>query len=177
MFRLKARRPIAVAMSVLALSACGNGTPTPEPQNKPQDKQSQIQPAENKMVVLPQNMRMGSAVIHPPRAKDGFGTMETQTVGTFNGLVTLLKKQNLTLGNVMRVRAVLAPDANGSVDYDAYMNGFNKFFGTEKQPNSPINVITAARSLPVSGQQLLIEADIAVPQKTEPSSPEQKEDK
>jgi len=103
--------------------------------------------------------------------------METQTVGTFNGLVTLLKKQNLTLGNVMRVRAVLAPDANGSVDYDAYMNGFNKFFGTEKQPNNPINVITAARSLPVSGQQLLIEADIAVPQKTEPSSPEQKEDK
>lgn len=173
MFRLKARRPIAVAISVLFLSACSNGTTTPEPQNT----QSQIQPAENKMVVLPQNMRLGSAVIHPPRAKDGFGDMTTQTVGAFNGLHALLKKQNLNLGNVMRVRAVLAPDANGVVDYDGYMDGFKKFFGTEKLPSEPINVMSAASSLPVTGQQLLIEADIAVPQKSEPTLPEQKEEK
>jgi enamine deaminase RidA (YjgF/YER057c/UK114 family) len=169
MFRLRARRPIAVAISVLFLSACSNATTTPELEN--------IQPAENKMVVLPQNMRLGSAVIHPPRAKDGFGDMETQTVGAFNGLHTLLKKQNLNLGNVMRVRAVLAPDANGFVDYDGYMAGFSKFFGTQKLPNEPINVMSAAATLPVTGQQLLIEADIAVPQKSEPTSPEQKEEK
>ena len=173
MFRLIARRPTAVAISVFLISACSNGTTTPEPQNT----QSQIQPAENKMVVLPQNMRMGLAVIHPPRAKDGFGDMETQTVGTFNGLHTLLKKQNLNLGNVMRVRAVLAPNANGVVDYDGYMEGFKKFFGTEKLPTEPINVMSAAASLPVIGQQLLIEADIAVPQKPEPIEPEQKEEK
>lgn len=172
MLRLRARRPIALAISVLFLSACNNSSSAPTPQNN----QSQIQPAENKMVVLPQNMRMGSAVIHPPRAKDGFGNMETQTVGAFNGLHALLKKQNLNLGNVMRVRAVLAPDANGTVNYDGYMAGFNKFFGTEALPNEPINVISAAASLPVSGQQLLIEADIAVPKKSEPTSPEQKEE-
>lgn len=172
MFRLRARRPIAAAISVLLLSACSNGTPT----NTPQKTQSQIKPAENKMVVLPPNMRLGSAVIHPPRAKDGFGDMGTQTVGAFNGLHALLKKQDLTLGNVMRVRAVLAPDANGVVDYDGYMDGFGKFFGTDKLPSEPINVISAANSLPVSGQQLLIEADIAVPQKVEPAPVTEKEE-
>ena len=170
MFGVKARRPIAAAISVLLLSACGNGTTTPEPQTT----QSQIQPAENKMVVLPHNMRMGLAVIHPPRAKDGFGDMTTQTVGAFNGLHTLLKKQDLNLGNVMRVRAVLAPDANGVVDYDGYMDGYGKFFGTETLPSEPINFITTSASLSVTGQQILIEADIAVPQKSEPNLPEQK---
>ena len=149
------------------LTACGGSAPSAPASS------SQIQPAENKMVVLPQNMTLASAVIHPPRAKDGFGDMNIQTVGAFNGLHNLLKKQNLTLGNVMRVRASLAPGANGQVDYDGYMDGYKKFFGTAQLPAEPINVITAVSGLPVAGQQIVIEADIAVPLTPKP---EQKAD-
>jgi enamine deaminase RidA (YjgF/YER057c/UK114 family) len=162
---------LVLAASAIVLTACGGKSETPAPQQP----QTQIQPAENKMVVLPEGMRLASAVIHPPRAKDGFGDMETQTVGAFNGLHNLLKKQNLNLGNVMRVRAVLAPNADGIVDFDGYNTGFKKFFGTEKLPSEPLNITTATQTLPVTGQLIVLEADIAVPPKPEPQPADTKE--
>jgi hypothetical protein len=177
MFRFNMNHLIAVAAGTILLTACGQQAETEKPAFDA--TQSHVQPAENKMVVLPANMTLASAVIHPPRAKDGFGDTETQTIGAFNGLHNLLKKQNLNLGNVMRVRAVVAADAEGVVDFDGYMSGYKKFFGTEKLPSEPINVITSTNSLPVTGQLIVLEADIAVP--TNPKSataqpvPEQKD--
>jgi len=154
---------MAAVASGLLLSACGNGkTETP---TAPKIDTSQIKPAQNTMNILPANMTMGAALINPPRAKDGFGALNVQTIGTYNGLYTLLQKNGLTLGNVMRVRVSLAPDASGKVDYDAYMAEYKKFFGTEKIPSEPIHVITGVRSLPTPGQLILIEADIAIPAK------------
>jgi len=157
--------------SATVLSACGGKTEAPAPKQP----ESQIQPAQNKMVVLPEGMRLASAVIHPPRAVDGFGNMETQTIGAFNGLHNLLQKQGLNLGNVMRVRAFLADDADGIVDFDGYVTGFDKFFGTEKLPAEPLSIITSTRALPVSGQLVVLEADIAVPPKPAPVVEEQKD--
>ena len=161
---------IAVISSGLSLSACSGKTDAPAPV---QSSASQILPAENKMVVLPANMTLGSAVIHPPRAKDGFGDMSQQTIGAFNGLHALLQKQGLSLGNVMHVRAVLVSGENGSADYDAYMSAYKKFFGTQKLPNEPLHSISAAHSLPVKGQLIFIEADIAIPAKPQTQKAEQ----
>ena len=152
----------AAMMTGFALTSCSGKTETPAPV---QSDTSQILPAENKMVVLPANMTLGSAVIHPPRAQDGFGDMSQQTIGAFNGLHTLLTKQGLSLGNVMRVRVTLVAGEDGSVDYDGYMSAYKKFYGTQKLPNEPLHSMSAARSLPVKGQLVLIEADIAVPVK------------
>ena len=96
--------------SMSVLSGCNDASNTPTPT-------STIKPAENKMVVLPANMTLAQAVIHPPRSKDGFGTMEQQTIGAYNGLYALLQKQGLTLGNVMSVRAVLASPTNGQAEW------------------------------------------------------------
>ena len=143
----------------VSMAGCNNQTPV-------KTDTSKIPPAENQMVILPENMHLGLAVIHPPRAKDGFGSTEVQTVGAFNGLQSLLKKQNMTLANVMRVRATLAPGADGRVDYDGFVTGFNKFYGTKMFPNKPAHSITAVRSFPVNGQNLILEVEIAVPNKT-----------
>lgn len=161
---------IAVGAAALLLSACAA-----DEVKKPSDNEittNQIQPAENKMVVLPANMTLASAVIHPPRAKDGFGDTKTQTIGTFNGLHNLLKKQNLNLGNVMRVRAILAPDRDGVVDYIGYDAAYHQFFGTEKFPSEPLNLIVSTNTHPVAGQLIVLEADIAVPIKPQPDTPE-----
>lgn len=156
-------RIFLTAMSALILAGCNNAPAAPDT--------SAIPPAENKMVVLPANMTLGSAIVHPPRAKDGFGDMQTQTVGALNGLHALLKKQNLTLANVMTVRTTLSAGASGQVDYDAYQAGFDKFFGTSKFPNVPNHNISAARSLPVAGQLVTIEATIAVPAQPAAANP------
>ena len=164
MIRNTSKYAIMTALaSALLLSACGNGkTETPA---APKVDTSQIKPSQNTMNILPADMTMGAALINPPRAKDGFGALNVQTIGSYNGLYTLLQKNGLTLGNVMRVRVSLAPDASGKVDYDAYMAEYKKFFGTKELPTEPIHVITAVRSLPAPGQLILIEADIAIPVK------------
>ncbi len=148
------------------LSACGNKT---ESMTNP----TTIQPAENKMVVLPANMTLAQAVIHPPRSQEGFGTLEQQTIGAFNGLHALLRKQGLTLGNVMSVRAVLAPNTEGIVDYDSYLGAYKKFFGTKKLPTTPLHSINAIQSFPVNGQLIMLEANIAMPAKSKPQKEEQ----
>lgn len=144
--------------SAVILSACGEQQKAPTVTNT-------VQAAENKMVVLPANMTLAQAVIHPPRATDGFGTLEQQTIGAFNGLHTLLQKQNMTLGNVMGIRAVLVPDAQGKLDYDTYMSAYKKFFGTKELPATPLHSVSATQSLPVTGQLIMLEANIAVPVK------------
>lgn len=168
----KIMSPIGIVLaSCLALYGCNQ-------QAGPVNDTSQIPPAENQMVILPENMHLGLAVIHPPRAKDGFGSTEVQTVGAFNGLQSLLKKQNMSLANVMRVRATLAPDTSGVVDFDGFMTGFKKFYGTKMFPNTPAHSIRAARSLPVKGQSLILEVEIAVPKKPQkPQTPKPEEDK
>ena len=147
---------LITATATATLSACGEKPKMPT-------NTSAMQPAENKMVVLPANMTLAQAVIHPPRSTDGFGTLEQQSIGAFNGLHTLLQKQGMTLGNVMGVRAVLVPDTNGNVDYDGYVGVFNKYFGTQKLPSIPLHSISAVGSFPVTGQLIMLEANIAMP--------------
>ncbi|MEE9273505.1 MAG: hypothetical protein V3U57_09610 [Robiginitomaculum sp.] len=157
MFRsaLKISATIIITSTFAACGAKDAAIPAPP--------DTSIEPAQNKMVVLPANMTMGLAVIYPPRAKDGFGDTKIQTIGALNGLTNLLKKRNLTLGNVMGLKVVLAANSSGMVDYDGYMESYKKFFGTKIMPGEPILFISAARSLPVQGQFVLIEAQIAIP--------------
>ncbi|PHR55564.1 MAG: hypothetical protein COA43_15360 [Robiginitomaculum sp.] len=151
----------------LSLSACEQQTVAPAPIG-----QSKIQSAENKMVVLPRNMALGSAVIHPPRSVNGFGSTEAQTIGALTGLHTLLQKQGLNLSHVMRLRVILVAGENAGVDYTGFNSGYKKFYGTQKLPNEPLNIISEAKSLPVQGQLVLIEVDIAVPVKDEKDTQE-----
>ncbi len=126
---------------------------------------SKIKPAENKMVILPKGFTNGLVLINPPRAKDGFGSLSTQTIGSYNGLYKLLKDNGMTLGNVMRVHVQLAPGADGKIDYDTYMAAYKKFFGTKQVPGEPVHAISGVRSLPTPGQLISLEAEIAVPLK------------
>lgn len=139
-------------------------------------QESSIQPAKNKMNILPSNFRLGTVLINPPRAKDGFGPLSTQTIGSYNGLYKLLKDNGLTLGNVMRIEVKLVADENGNLNYDEYMAEYKKFFGTKKVPVEPIHSIAEVKSLATPGQLILLEADIAVPIKQQISKEDNKKD-
>ncbi len=157
-------------LSTSLLSACTD--PIQNTSTKPTVDASKIKPAENKLYTLPGDYTLGMVLINPPRAKDGFGSLAVQTIGSYNGLYKLLKDNGLTLGNVMRVRVTLAPDADGKVDYDAYMAEYKKYFGTKQVPVEPIQVLSAVRSLSTPGQQILLEADVAIPRTSKLSKPQ-----
>lgn len=156
-------------LSAGGLGACNGQSQTPA--TKQTVDPSQIKPAENKLYTLPADYTLGMVLINPPRAKDGFGSLAVQTIGSYNGLYKLLKDNGLTLGNVMRVRVTLAPNADGKVDYDAYMAEYKKYFGTKQVPVEPIHVISAVRSLSTPGQMMLLEADVAIPRSSKLARP------
>ncbi len=155
---------------LLFVSILGVGMLSACQQQGTQIDNSKIQPAENKMNILPGNFTPAHVLINPPRAKDGFGNLSVQTIGSYNGLYKLLNDNGLTLGNVMRLRVSLAPDASGRIDYDSYMTEYKKYFGTKKVPVEPIHSIIGVRSLSTPGQLILLEADIAVPRKNNTAS-------
>jgi len=67
------------------------------------------------------------------------GNTETQTAGALGAIKGALKKQKLTMGDIVMMHAYLVGDpANGGkMDFDGFMAGYAGFFGTKTQPNMP----------------------------------------
>jgi enamine deaminase RidA (YjgF/YER057c/UK114 family) len=67
------------------------------------------------------------------------GNTETQTAGALGAIEDSLKKQKLSLGDIVMMHVYLVGDpANGGkMDFDGFMAGYAKFFGTKTQPNMP----------------------------------------
>ncbi|MBX2813593.1 MAG: RidA family protein [Myxococcales bacterium] len=78
-----------------------------------------------------------------PKAKEGtraaYGDTEAQTTSVLEALSKRLAPMGLSLSDVVMMRAYLVgdPEKGGKLDFDGFMRGYTKFFGTKEQPNLP----------------------------------------
>lgn len=87
-----------------------------------------------------------------------WGNMQTQTVSVLNAIDAQLSDLGLGMGDVVKMQAFLVAPESGPVDFDGFMAGYGKFFGTEAQPNLPVRsaVVVAALVHP----QWLVEIEV-----------------
>lgn len=75
----------------------------------------------------------------PAKQEDGtFGNTEAQTVSVLKGIEAQLKAKGLEMSDIVKMQAFLvATPETGKMDFDGFMKGYNQYFGTEAQPNTP----------------------------------------
>jgi len=68
-----------------------------------------------------------------------YGDTEAQTMSTLTKIQDELKKEGLTMGDVVMMHVFLAgdPAKGGKLDFPGMMTSYTKFFGTKDQPNKP----------------------------------------
>jgi enamine deaminase RidA (YjgF/YER057c/UK114 family) len=72
-------------------------------------------------------------------SREYFGDTETQTVNVLSKMQATLNGMGLDLGDVVKLTVFLVgdPDNNQRMDFNGFMAGYTKFFGTKEQPNLP----------------------------------------
>lgn len=68
-----------------------------------------------------------------------YGDTKAQTESVLRAIEKTLKGLDLTMGDVVKMQVFLVgdPAKGGKMDFAGFMEGYVKFFGTEKQPNLP----------------------------------------
>ena len=69
-----------------------------------------------------------------------YGDTEAQTESALHTIEILLKREGLTMGDVVQMDVFLAPDPEkgGKMDFAGMNEAYGKFFGTADQPNKPV---------------------------------------
>ncbi|RMQ49570.1 Endoribonuclease L-PSP [Pseudomonas cichorii] len=99
-----------------------------------------------------------------PQAPQGtpaaYGNTEIQTVSVFNKLRSILRQQDLDLGDIVQLRVFLvgAEETGGKLDFAGLQAGYTQFFGTPEQPNKPARTALQVVALPLPGALVEIEA-------------------
>ena len=68
-----------------------------------------------------------------------YGDTAAQTESALKNIETILKREGLTMADVVQMDVFLAPDpASGKMDFAGMNTAYSKFFGTADQPNKPV---------------------------------------
>ncbi len=67
-----------------------------------------------------------------------YGTMEQQTVSIMEQIQRQLEGMGMSVGDIIKMQAFLVAPDKEKVDFDGFMAGYSKFFGTKAQPNLPV---------------------------------------
>ncbi|MBI6852651.1 RidA family protein [Pseudomonas lijiangensis] len=96
----------------------------------------------------------------PAGTPAAFGNTETQTVSVFNKIRTILRQQDLDLGDIVQLRVFLvgAQETGGKLDFAGLQAGYTQFFGTAEQPNKPARTALQVVALPLPGALVEVEA-------------------
>ena len=87
------------------------------------------------------------------------GDTERQTVGVIESLQETLHGLKLTLSDVVKMQVYLVADRKkGGIDFNGFMSGYRRYFGTEDQPNLPARSTFEVAGLASPG--LLIEIEV-----------------
>jgi enamine deaminase RidA (YjgF/YER057c/UK114 family) len=87
-----------------------------------------------------------------------YGDMETQATNALTSIQGTLSKLGLTMGDVVKMTAFLVADpATSKLDFDGFMTGYKKFFGTAEQPNKPARSAVQIAALVAPGALVEIE--------------------
>jgi len=102
----------------------------------------------------------------PKGSTAAYGDMETQATNALTSIKGTLDKLGLTMGDVIKMTAFLVADpATGKLDFDGFMTGYKKFFGTPEQPNKPARSAVQIAALVAPGALVEIEVVAAKPHK------------
>ncbi|MCF5667924.1 RidA family protein [Pseudomonas marginalis] len=96
----------------------------------------------------------------PAGTSAAYGNTEVQTVSVFNKLRTILRQQDLDLGDIVQLRVFLvgAEETGGKLDFAGLQAGYTQFFGTPAQPNKPARTALQVVALPLPGALVEVEA-------------------
>jgi enamine deaminase RidA (YjgF/YER057c/UK114 family) len=87
-----------------------------------------------------------------------YGDMETQATNALTSIQGTLAKLGLSMGDVVKMTAFLVADpATNKLDFDGFMTGYKKFFGTPEQPNKPARSAVQIAALVAPGALVEIE--------------------
>lgn len=68
-----------------------------------------------------------------------YGDTAAQTESALKNIESILKREGLTMADVVQMDVFLAPDpASGKMDFAGMNAAYSKFFGTADQPNKPV---------------------------------------
>jgi len=106
----------------------------------------------------------------PKGSTAAYGDMETQATNALAAIKGTLDKLGLTMGDVVKMTAFLVADpATGKLDFDGFMAGYKKFFGTPEQPNKPSRSAVQIAALVAPGALVEIEV-VAAKHKANPKT-------
>lgn len=96
----------------------------------------------------------------PAGTPAAYGNTEVQTVSVFNKLRSILRQQDLDLGDIVQLRVFLlgTEETGGRLDFAGLQAGYTQFFGTEAQPNKPARTALQVAGLPLPGALIEVEA-------------------
>jgi enamine deaminase RidA (YjgF/YER057c/UK114 family) len=126
-------------------------------------------PGSDLPVAMAVEVPAGVSMIHlssvtPPMRPDGTtGDTRSQTAGVIRRIEATLRRLDLTLADVVRLRVFLCPDPakGGEVDFAGFNAAYAEFFGTRQQPNLPVRSVVQVAGLADPSWLIEIEASAA----------------
>ena len=91
-----------------------------------------------------------------------YGDMQTQTTSVLQSIEKTLADLGLGLGDVFKMQSYLV-SPEGKLDFEGFMAGYSKFFGTEAQPNLPARSVMTVAGLVSPGWLVEIEVTAVRP--------------
>jgi len=78
-----------------------------------------------------------------------YGDTKTQTLSVLTKIQSILKEQGLTMGDVVQMHVFMAADPakGGKLDFDGMNEAYDRFFGTQEQPNKPVRAAMQVAAL------------------------------
>jgi enamine deaminase RidA (YjgF/YER057c/UK114 family) len=102
----------------------------------------------------------------PKGTTAAYGDMETETANALASIKVTLGRLGLDFGDVIKMTAFLVADsATGKLDFEGFMKGYTKYFGTPDQPNKPARSAVQVAALVAPGALVEIEVVAAKPHK------------
>lgn len=102
----------------------------------------------------------------PKGSTAAYGDMETQATNSLTAIKGTLERLGLGMGDVIKMTAFLVADpATNKLDFEGFMTGYKKFFGTPEQPNKPARSAVQIAALVAQGALVEIEVIAAKPRK------------
>ncbi len=102
----------------------------------------------------------------PKGSTTAYGDMETQTTNALASIKGTLARLGLDMSDVIKMTAFLVADpATSTLDFDGFMTGYKKYFGTPEQPNKPARSAVQIAALVAPGALVEIEVVAAKPHK------------
>ncbi len=102
----------------------------------------------------------------PKGSTAAYGDMETQTTNALTSIKGTLERLGLDMGDVIKMTAFLVADpGTNKLDFEGFMTGYKKYFGTAEQPNKPARSAVQIAALVAPGALVEIEVVAAKPHK------------